>query len=250
MSGFHTENLTDFAVPEENPKSVNCLKDMTDSAKKYDEQFFIHATIRKKASSYYETASATYSKQVLNIDWSTIAGVVSGATALAACIYVVSSPTSVAVLGVISAIAAIINSLGGINSCYAKVNINTSDYFNDPVGKDLEEFVGVFYDVCLKRSPDATGLTNWVNGLYNGQLGGGQVGYGFFFSQEYINQNQNYYNYVAELYRAMLHRDGSSNEIGVWTNALGSGYTREQVFHRFENSTEFAALCGNYGITP
>ena len=112
-----------------------------------------------------------------------------------------------------------------------------------------EAFVTRCYELVLGRSPDQTGLNNWVNSLVNNQNTGAHMAYGFFFSQEYINSNTTNEQYVTTLYNVFLDRQPDAAGLADWVGQLERGATREQIFAGVANSREFFALCNTYGIT-
>ena len=112
-----------------------------------------------------------------------------------------------------------------------------------------EAFVTRCYELVLGRSPDPTGLNNWVNSLVNNQNTGAHMAYGFFFSQEYINSNTTNEQYVTTLYNVFLDRQPDAAGLADWVGQLERGATREQIFAGVVNSREFFALCNTYGIT-
>ena len=116
--------------------------------------------------------------------------------------------------------------------------------------KSAGDFVTRCYTVALGRNPDTAGYNNWLNNLNAGKACGGQVAYGFIFSQEYINKNKSNEAFVGDLYQMFFGRARGSGEGQAWINELNAGVkNREQVFNGFVNSTEFFNLCKEYGIT-
>ncbi len=109
-------------------------------------------------------------------------------------------------------------------------------------------FVTQLYQVCLDRTPDASGLSNWVAALTSGSQTGSQVASGFVFSREFGAKNYCDEHYVKQLYRAFLGREYDSAGLDYWQAVLQSGKTREEVFNGFVGSQEFTALCASYGI--
>ncbi len=113
----------------------------------------------------------------------------------------------------------------------------------------VTEFVTRLYKVCLNRSPDATGLNDWVNQLMKGTTTGSQAAYGFVFSNEFKGKNYCNEDYVKQLYRAFLGREADSSGLANWVTQLESGKTREEVFNGFAQSNEFKSLCSSYHLT-
>jgi hypothetical protein len=120
---------------------------------------------------------------------------------------------------------------------------------------DVEAFVTRFYQQCLGRNPDLAGLNNWVDALINGSLAGDDVGYGFIFSQEFIDQNTSNEEFVTILYQAFFNREPDSMGYLAWLNLLysqqiqsGEEVARATVLDGFLGSQEFLNLCSAYGI--
>jgi len=114
----------------------------------------------------------------------------------------------------------------------------------------VEQFVTRFYQQCLSRDPDASGLNGWTNALLNGTLTGSDVATSFIFSDEFINRYTTNEDFVTILYRAFFNREPDSAGYSGWLNALYDGTSRSDVLNGFTSSQEFINLCGNYGITP
>jgi Host cell surface-exposed lipoprotein. len=113
---------------------------------------------------------------------------------------------------------------------------------------DVSSFVTRLYNTCLDRGPDPAGLDNWVNNLLSGKMTGGQVAYGFVFSDELKNRNLNNDQFLVVMYKAFFDRTADTGGYNTWMGLLNGGSSREYVFSNFVNSTEFANLCAKYGI--
>ena len=110
-------------------------------------------------------------------------------------------------------------------------------------------FIDRCYDVALGREADEGGYNYWVDNLNNGQACGAQVGYGFIFSQEYMNKNRSNEEFVTDLYSMYFDRKPDTDGFNYWLDKLNSGSDRETVFAGFANSLEFYNLCTKYGVT-
>lgn len=121
----------------------------------------------------------------------------------------------------------------------------------EPVVEESQvaSFVTRLYNVCLNREPDAAGKASWVKQLNAGTKTGAEVAYGFIFSQEFQNSNYCNEDFVKQLYRAFMGREGDAGGLADWINRLETGTTREEVFNGFSQSAEFNNLCSSYGIT-
>ena len=110
------------------------------------------------------------------------------------------------------------------------------------------QFVTRFYELCLSRTPDATGLKSWTDALLQGKQTGAQVAYGFVFSKEFQAKNISNEEYVKILYKAFFNREPDKVGKDSWIQILNSGMSRYYVLHGFTNSTEFSNLCSQYSI--
>ena len=111
-------------------------------------------------------------------------------------------------------------------------------------------FVTRLYRVCLNREPEADGLNGWVAALKSGDKTGRDVLFGFIFSDEFQSKKFSNADFVKQLYRAFMNREGEPTGLTGWTAKLDSGAeTRLQVFEGFAGSDEFTRLCLLYGIT-
>ena len=109
-------------------------------------------------------------------------------------------------------------------------------------------FVTRLYDVCLDRAPDAAGLNDWTEQLWNHTKTGRDVAYGFVFSKEFTGKNYDDAAYVEYLYEAFFDRASDKEGKADWLKRMEQGWTREQVFEGFVGSEEFGKLCTYYGI--
>ena len=121
------------------------------------------------------------------------------------------------------------------------------------MGEDLTEihaFVTRLYKTCLSRDPDAAGLANWTSNLKAGAVTGAEAAAGFFASDEYLAKNPTVEQFVTTLYKVLLNRDPSADEVKNWSDTINDRTnTRAQVFDGFCGSQEFKGLCASYGIT-
>jgi lysophospholipase L1-like esterase len=116
--------------------------------------------------------------------------------------------------------------------------------------EQIGAFVTRFYQLCLNRPPDPSGLNNWVNLLASKRNTGAEVAYGFVFSQEFLSRNVSNADFVTIMYKAFFNRPPDPSGYNNWMNDLSAGRSRQYVFAGFVNSTEFRNLCAGYGITP
>lgn len=133
----------------------------------------------------------------------------------------------------------------------AAAGISAGSYASDEArdqNSKVTAFVQRFYDTCLYRKGDVTGLNDWTAALNTGNATGAQVGSGFVLSKEYTDKNKSNAEYVADLYKAFFGRAGDPAGTKAWTDLLASGTTRFAVLAGFVNSTEFNLLCADYGI--
>jgi len=132
----------------------------------------------------------------------------------------------------------------GICASYGIAN-GTFDASDAPV----EKFVNRFYQLCLQRDADSTGLYGWVNNLKAGTMDGAAISKAFFFSQEMNDRGLNDSDFVELLYTTMMGRASDSEGKGGWLAQLANGsMTRMDILAAFVTSPEFTGICDNYGI--
>jgi hypothetical protein len=113
----------------------------------------------------------------------------------------------------------------------------------------IEAFVFRLYDIVLERDPDEASFKEWIRQLEAGVTTGAALAHAFFFSKEYNDRDRNEWEFVADLYMALLGRWPNWDEHLAWAEILLSGMPREDVFQGFANSAEFGKLCAEAGIT-
>lgn len=118
--------------------------------------------------------------------------------------------------------------------------------WEDP--ETVEGFVHRLYYHCFGREADQAGLNDWVNRLSTRSENGGQVAYGFFFSEEFTNLNLSNEAYVEVLYQVFLGRDSDASGKQYWMSKLENGMSRLYVMNGFSASDEFTTLCNRCGF--
>ena len=132
--------------------------------------------------------------------------------------------------------------------------VDSQEYKANPLSD--EEFVTALYSIIFDREPDAGGLAAWLDVLNNGltrkkvlegfinsdefkaladRLG---VQAGSYKSDEYVDAYPRITAFVSRLYRQVLNRRASKNELETWVRALRSGRTATQVVRGFFGSQE------------
>ena len=112
----------------------------------------------------------------------------------------------------------------------------------------LENFVTGFYEACLLRSPDQTGLTHWVNALLSGEITAKELSEGFLFSPEFTNLNTTDQEFVTTLYQVFMGREPDAGGLTHWINNINDGMSRSNLLDNFAGSNEFENICSEYGI--
>ena len=113
---------------------------------------------------------------------------------------------------------------------------------------NITAFVYRFYDRCLERKPDDSGLNYHVNRLATGQSSGSDLANSFVFSPEFTGRNLSNHDFIKIMYRVFFDRDPDDGGMTYWVNNFNKGMSRLQVFNGFVNSKEFSVICTNYGI--
>ncbi len=115
----------------------------------------------------------------------------------------------------------------------------------------IRTFVTSLYTDCLGRTPDSSGLNDWVNRLATHQISGKECAYGFFFSDEFANKanRMSDSSFVDCFYKVFLNRSADSSGRSYWMNTIQSTlYDTTVLFTGFADSAEFAQKCASYGI--
>ena len=110
-------------------------------------------------------------------------------------------------------------------------------------------FVDRMYGIVLDRTPDKEGRASWISNLLDGSSKAIEMGYGFFFSDEYLKLDKSDEDYVKDLYRAFMGREFDEAGLAAWCENLSNGDSRVSVLNGFALSQEFSAICDSYGIT-
>lgn len=131
----------------------------------------------------------------------------------------------------------------GVTQGYYKAGFNVGQ------SSQITLFVERLYAICLGRTGDNPGVTDWTRQLVEGVNTGAGVAYGFLFSPEFQNQAMSSYDFVNILYITFLGRDPDSAGFENWASQLRHGASMESVFSGFANSVEFSNICASYGIT-
>ena len=112
----------------------------------------------------------------------------------------------------------------------------------------IRAFVTRLYEVCLRRSPDPTGLADWTNKLAFGSITGTEAAAGFFFSKEYRSLKRSNDEFVEDLYNCFLGRASDTEGKASWAKKLIYGASDLSVFNGFSQSQEYDSICASYGI--
>ena len=142
---------------------------------------------------------------------------------------------------------------GYIQVIITEDDYRTYDYIISNSGKnwiqDTDDFVTRCYSLALGREPDEIGFNDWKGFLSEGKMVGSTVVYDFIFSPEYLVQNKTDEEFVNDLYTMFLGRPADQGGYDSWCELINQGWSREDVFAGFANSTEFNGLCSGYGIS-
>ena len=78
--------------------------------------------------------------------------------------------------------------------------------------------------------------------ILGGNTSPGDIAVDFLLSDEYENKHTGDAEFIATLYRALLNRPYSSEELTYYTDLLAQDIERDEVVMGFVNSAEFSAL--------
>ena len=138
--------------------------------------------------------------------------------------------------------------LDGFTSAQEFINL-CEDYGIMPTDTSVAGFVTRFYQQCLSREPDTSGLNHWVDSLNNGDKTGKELAESFVFSEEFENQNTSDSEFVTILYKAFFNRDPDTGGYNNWMNKIADGSSRSSVLNGFTSAQEFFNLCEEYNIS-
>ncbi len=125
---------------------------------------------------------------------------------------------------------------------------DVSDTSSSERMRNIQSFVSRMYTIALDREPDADGLKNWSNQLYDKKSDGASIARGFICSDEFKRFGDTDADYVMVLYYTFFNRPPDEDGWTTWMSSLNGGMSREEVLAGFVNSAEFGALCDSYGI--
>jgi len=102
-------------------------------------------------------------------------------------------------------------------------------------------FVKQLYALVLESPPDQR-LDSIMLEILGGNTSPGDIAVDFLLSDEYENKHTGDAEFIATLYRALLNRPYSSEELTYYTDLLAQDIERDEVVMGFVNSAEFSAL--------
>jgi len=108
-------------------------------------------------------------------------------------------------------------------------------------------YISRLYDYVLQRPVDGPGLDYW-EGRMRTDASAAVVAWGFFNSDEFKSRGLSDEEYLDILYRSILGRPADEPGLEYWKEQLKSGFPRNRVLEGFIDSTEFGAICNEYGV--
>ena len=142
-----------------------------------------------------------------------------------------------ALASVLAVALAVTGVLPGIGSLTSKAE--------DPVSA----FVERMYTEVLGRASDADGKSDWVNRLVGHTGDGATLAEGFIMSDEFKGRGVTDADFLTILYKTFFNREPDEGGYNDWLGKLQAGVSRSEVLAGFVDSSEFAQLCVNYGIS-
>ena len=110
-------------------------------------------------------------------------------------------------------------------------------------------FASRMYTIVLSRAAEVAGLNVQCEALIGGTPCY-QIALNFFDGEEYVNKAKSDTDFVADCYKAVMDREGSSSEIAAWVDRMADeGLTRTSVVKGFCQSDEFEKICQDCGMT-
>ena len=97
---------------------------------------------------------------------------------------------------------------------------------------DIEKEVSGLYLTIIGRSPDAAGVSYWVDEVISGKLTVSQVGQSFFEQPEVIEKYENLSNgsFIEAVYQNVLGRDVEEEGFSYWKNELDNNTISKDRF--------------------
>ncbi len=128
-------------------------------------------------------------------------------------------------------------------------NVISIDNYSMATSTGVEGFVVRLYSLVLGRTPDQGGFDDWCSKLYSFEMDGGNVARSFFYSQEYLNKNVPFEEYLTTLYAVFFNRAPDQGGFDNWCNFVyNGGHSRHEVLDGFINSAEWSNVCASFGI--
>ena len=143
-----------------------------------------------------------------------------------------------------------INSDEFYNLC-KDLGIERGSYQSDEIADKnylVASFVARLYLNCFDRIYDEGGLTKWVKSLVKGETTATEVALSFFASREFGERDLSDKSFVKVVYRAVLGRTPSSDEVATWVDKLDGGLERDELLDNFVWSKEFIKRCNEKGL--
>ena len=113
----------------------------------------------------------------------------------------------------------------------------------------VNAFVTRFYQLCLNREPEQSGLDSWVDLLMDGSMTGADLANSFIFSPEFLDKGTTNAEFLRILYEAFFNRAPDTGGYNSWYTNMNNGMGRMEVLNGFTGAQEFFNLCQVYGIT-
>ncbi|NPA82172.1 MAG: DUF4214 domain-containing protein [Epsilonproteobacteria bacterium] len=111
----------------------------------------------------------------------------------------------------------------------------------------LKAFIKRMYLLALNREYDGEGLEFWFDGLRSGEKSAADIAFGFFDSKEFKNRNLSDRDFVIIVYRSLMNREASDEDVNFWVDYLRN-HLRDDLVREFVNSDEFKRYAKEFGI--
>ena len=115
--------------------------------------------------------------------------------------------------------------------------------------ENMEKYIRRLYRNVLGRECGLDEVQVWKYGMEYGNLSCADIAYSFIFSDEYKNKNTSDAEYVELLYKTILSREPSQDEIQFWVKVIEDCYSRKYILQHFLSSEEFNELCEKWKLT-
>ncbi|MBR0085755.1 MAG: DUF4214 domain-containing protein, partial [Lachnospiraceae bacterium] len=120
----------------------------------------------------------------------------------------------------------------------------------EETGRTPKVYIKMAYKAAFGADADANTVEGWVTSIAAQDRHIVDLLKTFIFSDTAKELYRDNSAFVKLLYKALLGREPNSNDLNARVNSLYNGQTREEMFYRIVESSEFKKRAKNYGLEP